>query len=323
MSSTTHLSAHFLIAALAFAVAPVALAQAWPAKPVRVIVNFAPGGTLDLITRPLGAKLSEALGQPFVVENRAGANGAIGLEAVARSAPDGYTLLSSAGSPLVINPHLYKLPVDPAKDIVPVAPTARVSVFLVVRPALEVRSVAELVARARANPGKLSFGSPGSGSTPHIAGEMLLRAAQIRATHVPYKGAGPALNDLLGGQIDFMFDPGPAVPQVRADKLRLLAIATGARLSAFPDAPTMTEAGFAIDVDTIFGIHAPAGTPRDIVRRLNGEIARAMQTPELRNALASIAAEIMLATPEEFAARLQSDRERFGAVVREANIRVE
>lgn len=174
MRSMTGWSRHFL-AALAFAAAPAVLAQAWPAKPVRVLVNFAPGGALDLITRPLGAKLSESLGQPLVVENRAGAHGAIGLEAVARSAPDGYTLLSSAGSPLVINPHLYKykLPVDPAKDIVPVAPTARVSVFLVVR---------------------------------------------------------PALNDLLGGQIDFMFDPGPAVPQVRADKLRLLGIATATLL---------------------------------------------------------------------------------------------
>lgn len=313
-----------LAAMLLFAAAPAALAQAWPSKPVRVIVNVAPGGAVDQITRPLAARLAEAFGQPFLVEYRAGAGGSIGIEAVAKSAVNGYTLLSSAGTPVVVNPHLYaKLAADPAKDIEPVAPTARVSLFLVVHPALAAKSVHELVALARAQPGKLSFGSAGNGTAPHIGAEMFLRAAGIRATHVPYKGVGPALADLLGGHLDFMFDAGPALPHVKAGKLRLLAVATGTRLPGFPDAPTMAEVGVPIDADTIFGIYAPAGTPRDIIARLNREIGRVMQSAELRAVLTLLGAEPMVASPEEFAVRLQRDRERFGVVVREANIRLE
>ena len=311
-----------LIAA-AFALAPPASAQAWPVKPIRLIVNFPPGGGPDVIARSYAPQLGEALGQTVVVENRAGAAGNIGLEVVAKSAPDGYTLLNSPGGPIIVNPSLYKLSVDVARDLEPVAPTARTSMFLVVRPSLPVHSVAELIAHARANPGKINFGSPGSGSMPHISAEMMLRAAKIQATHVPYKGSAQVLTDLLGDQINFTFDPGVAVPHIKAGKLRLLAVTSGARSPIFPDAPTMAEAGMDVNTSTLSGVYAPAGTPREIVNRLNREISRIMQTTEALAGLAAIATEAVTASPEEFTAHQRRDRERFGAIVREAGIRAD
>ena len=318
-----HQQARLSAAVLLLALSSLAFAQAWPSKPLRWIVNFAPGGAPDVIARVYAPRLGEALGQPVVVENRAGAGGNIGLEAVVKSAPDGYTLLSSASSALVIGPHLYKLSFDVAKDIEPVAPMALNPMFLVVRQGLPAASVAELVAYARANPGKLSFGSAGNGTLPHIAGEMLLQAAKIRATHVAYRGSGPALQALLGEQIDLAFDPGVAIPHVKSGKLRLLAVATSARAAAFPDTPTMAEAGADVNAASIVGMYAPAGTPREIVARLNAEVQRIMQTPEVRSALGAMSAGLVTATPEEFAAMLRRDRERMGAVVREAGIRLE
>jgi len=316
--------ADYLIAvALASAFAPLAFAEVWPVKPIRLIVNSAPGSGVDVATRAYMPQLSEALGQSVVVDNRAGAGGNIGLEAAARSAPDGYTLLSSPGGGIVMAPHLYKLGVDVDKDLVPVAPTARLAIFLVVHPNLPVRNVAELVAHARAHSGKLNFGSSGSGSSLHIAGEMLMRAAKIQAIHVPFKGGGPALIGLLGGQVDFMFDPGPAVPHVKADKLRVLAVARSTRSLVFPDTPTMAEAGTDVDVDLVQGVYAPIGTPREIIARLNREIGRIMETAEVRATLAAIGGESVTASPEEFAARQRRERERFGVIIREANIRAQ
>jgi len=312
-----------LIAVMAFAFAPLAAVQAWPDKPIRLIVNFGTGGAPDVVARLYAPRLSEALGQPVVVENRAGAGGNIGVEAVARSASDGYTLLSSASSSFVIGPHIYKLGFDPVKDTVPVAPTALTPMYLVVRLSLPAKSVAELVAHARANPGKLNYGSAGSGTLPHVAAEMLLRAAGIQAVHVPFKGSGAALGALLGEQVDFVFDPGVAVPQVKAGKARLLAVGSASRSQSFPDTPTLREAGTDMTAVSVVGLYAPAGTPGDIVTRLNREIARIMQTPEVRASLAAMAAEPIAASPQEFAALLERDRERFGAIVREANIRVE
>ncbi|MBI2316182.1 MAG: tripartite tricarboxylate transporter substrate binding protein, partial [Betaproteobacteria bacterium] len=284
-------------------------------------VNTAPGTAPDMIARVYAGRLGEALGQPVVIEYRAGAGGNIGLEAVARSAPDGYTLLSSPGGPIVIGLHLYKPNIDVAKELVPVAPTARTTMLLVVRPSLPVKSVAELVAYARANPGKLNFGSGGTGGGLHIAAEMLLREAKIRATHVPYKVATQVLTDMLGGQIDFTFDTGTAVPFITSGKLRLLAVASATRSSIFPDTPTMAEAGTNVDTSVVGGVFAPAGTPRDIVARLNQEVTRIMKTTEARAAVTSMAADVVTASPEEFAALMNRDRERFGAFVREANIR--
>jgi tripartite-type tricarboxylate transporter receptor subunit TctC len=318
------LLARCLIAA-AFAFAPLAWAQTWPVKPIRLIVNFPAGSGPDVLARIYAPGLGEALGQPVVVENRVGAAGNIGVEAVAKSAPDGYTLLNTGVNAIVVNPHVYKLGVDVAKDLVPVVPTTRISAILVVavRPSLPVHSVADLIAYAKANPNKLSYGTPGSGTTLHIAAEMLLRAATIQATHVPYSGSGQVLAALLGDQIDFAFDPGVAMPLIKSGKLRLLAVASATRSPFFPDTPTMAEAGTDINTSIVNGVFAPAGTPREIVVRLNREIGRIMQTAEARAAIAGISSELVTASPEEFAALMRRDRERFGAMVREANIRVD
>lgn len=310
-------------AAAAFALSQVCMAQGWPEKPIRLIVNFGTGGAPDVVARLYAPRLSEALGRPVVVENRAGAGGNIGIEAVVRSAADGYTLLSSASSSFVIGPHIYRLAFDPVRDIVPVAAVALNPTYLVVKPGLPVKSVAELLVYGRANPGKLNFGSPGAGTLPHVAAEMMLNIGNVRAVHVPFKGSGAALAALLGDQVDFVFDPGVAIPQVKAGKVRLLAVGTGFRSVGFPETPTMREAGVDMTAVSIVGLFAPAGTPGEIVARLNRELARIMQTPDVRAALTAMAAEPISVSPSEFATLLSRDRERFGVIVREANIRAE
>jgi tripartite-type tricarboxylate transporter receptor subunit TctC len=310
-------------AALVFAFAPPAWSQAWPAKPIRVIVNVPPGSAVDVVARIYAGRLGETLGQPVVIDYRPGGAGNIGVEAVAKSAPDGYTLLTSAGGTMVINSHLYKLNFDMGADLDPVAPTALPSIFLVVRPGLPARTLGELISQLGANPGKLNFGSPGSGTGLHIAAEMMLRLAKVQATHITYKGAAQMLTDLLGNQIDFMFDPGPAVPHIKSGKVRLLAVANSARSPIFPDTPTMIEAGMDVDVGFWHGVYAPAGTPRAIVGRLNRDIVRIMHTAEARAALMSIAAVPVSASAEEFTEHKRRVRERFGVIVREMKIRAE
>ncbi len=319
-----HAFARGLICAVfACALAPTASAQAWPARSIRMIVNFAAGGSTDVIARSMSTPLSETLGQPVVVENRVGVSGNLGLEAVAKSPADGYTLLHSSDGTILINPHLYKMTVDVAKDLQPVAPTGRAAVFFVVRPGLPVKSLSEFVAYARANPAKLNYGSAGVGTLQHVAAEMMMRAANIQVTHVPYKGSQQVLVDLIGGQIDFTFDLGGAIPHIKNDKVRLLAVPGAARSALFPDTPTMAEAGTNVDIVWLSGVYAPAGTPREIVTRLNREIGRIMQTAETRAVLASMQAEpVAPMSPDEFAAHQQRARERFGALVRDANIRV-
>ncbi|KQP22479.1 tripartite tricarboxylate transporter substrate binding protein [Pseudorhodoferax sp. Leaf267] len=312
-----------VLAALAAACASTAQAQAWPAKPIRLVVNFPPGGAADQIARAVGVPLAEALGQPVVVENRAGANGNIGGEAVARSAPDGYTLLMSSGGMVSVNPHIYtRMAFDPARDLVPVAAAARVLVYLLVRPDLPPATIAGFIAYLKANPGKLSYGSPGNGSSPHLAGEMMKSQAGVFAVHVPYRGAAPALQDLLAGQIDFFFDPGIGLNQVRAGKLRLLAVGSPQRSPAFPDVPTLAEAGLkGFDADTVFGFYAPAGTPPEVVARLNREINRILATPALRERMLALGGEALPLTPAQFHQRALDDSARFGAIIRERGIR--
>jgi tripartite-type tricarboxylate transporter receptor subunit TctC len=314
--------ARYLLAAaftLTFAFAPFAWAQPWPVKPIRLIVNYPAGGTSDLMARAFSTKLAETLGQPVVIENRGGAAGNIGLEVVAKSAPDGYTLLASSGSPIVVGPHLYKLNFDVARDLVPIVPMARILTLLVVRPGLPVHSVAELISYARANPGKLNYGSVGTGSTLHIHAERMLRAAKIQATHVPYKGAAEMVTALLSNQVDFAFDSGLTIQHIKAGKLRVLAVAGATRSPLFPDTPTMAETGTEVN-DSVFGVYAPTGTPPEIITRLNREIGRIMQTAEARAVLATFAAEVVTASPEEFAAIQSRDRELYGTFIREANI---
>lgn len=302
-----------------------ASAQAWPERPVRVIVNFPPGGVADVIARAVAPPLAEAIAQPVVVENRAGANGNVGAEAVAKAPPDGHTLLMSSGGAVSVNPHLYpKMAFDPVRDLQPVAAAARVLVYLVVRPDLPVRDVREMVAYMRSNPGRLSYGSAGNGSSPHIAGEMFKSAGRLFAVHVPYRGAAPALTDLLGGNLDYMFDPGIGLAHVRSGKLRLLAVGSPKRAPMFPEVPTLAESGMSgFDADTWFGFYAPSGVPAPIVDRLNREINRILQAPSLRERIASLGGEAVTMTPSEFEARARADRERFGRIIREARITVD
>lgn len=315
--------ARLLVFVLGIVCAMSATAQPWPAKAIRVVVNFPAGGTTDLMARAWTKKLSDALGQPVVIENRGGAGGTLGMELVARSTPDGYTLLASSGSPLTVGPHIYKLNFDVARDLTPVVPMGRILTMLVVRPGLPVRTTQELIAYMRANPGKLNYSSVGSGSTVHIHAERMLRATKTQATHIPYKGAAELLTSLLGGQTDFAFDSGLTMPHIKTEKVRLLAVVSPTRSPFFPDTPTMAEAGIEAEGDPLFGVYAPAGTPRDIVMRLNLEIGKIMQTPESRAVLATFAAEAAAAGPDEFAAIQSRDREKYGTFIREANIRAD
>ena len=300
----------------------LAAAQTWPSKPIRMIVNFPAGGVADVVARAVAPGLGDAIGQQLVIENRPGAGGNIGADAVAKAPADGYTLLMSSGGTISINPSLYaKMPFDPAKDLQPVAAAARVLVFLVMRPDLPPKDIKSFIDYARSNPGKLSFGSPGNGSSPHLAGEMFKSAAKLFAIHIPYRGAAPALTDLLGNQLDFMFDPGIGLTHVRSGKLRLLAVGSPKRSPLFPDVPTLDEAGLkGFDADSMFGFYAPAGVPQDIITRLNREINRQLQTPAIRDRVAALGGEVAPMTPAEFAERGRRDAERFGAIIRERKI---
>ncbi len=307
----------------ALALAHIAQAQTWPAKPVRIIVNFPPGGAADVIARAVAPGLGDALGQQVVIENRPGAGGNIGADAVAKSPADGYTLLMGSGGTVSINPHIYaKMPFDPVKDLQPVAAAARVLVFLVVRPELPVKTVGEFIAYAKTNPGKLSFGSPGNGSSPHLAAEMMKRETNTFMVHIPYRGAAPALTDLLGGQLDFMFDPGIGLQHVRSGKLRLLAIGSPKRSALFPNVPTLDEAGVkGFDADSWFGFYTHSGVPQEIVVRLNREINRVLQTPAVKDRIAGLGGEAASMTPAEFGERGRTDSARFGAFIKAAGIK--
>lgn len=305
-------------------VAGASQAQAWPSKPVRVIVNVAPGGVADLTMRVLGVRLSETLAQPVVVENRPGGDGYIGFEATVRAEHDGYTLVYAPGSTMMMAPHLVRrADLDPLKALAPVAATGRVSLYLVVIPNLPVANLAEFLAYARANPGKLNYGTPGNGTSPHIATEVFNREAKVKLTHAPYKGAGPALKDLLGGHIELALDPGVGLPHVKSGKLRMLAVAGGRRHPDYPNVPTLEESGIkGVDGGPHFGLYAPTGTPRAVIERLNGEVQKAMKEPsvlERFNALAVDIAEPM--TPDAFAAYVKTQSERYSKLIPELGIK--
>ncbi|MBW3656651.1 MAG: tripartite tricarboxylate transporter substrate binding protein, partial [Gemmatimonadetes bacterium] len=257
-----------------------------------------------------------------VVENRAGANGNIGGDAVAKAAPDGYTLLMSSGGMVSVNPHLYpRMPFDPAKDLVPVAAAARVAVYLMAKPAVPANNVQEFIRYVKANPGKLSFGSPGNGSSPHLAAEMMKSQAGLFAVHVPYRGAAPALQDLLAGQLDFYFDPGIGLQHAKTGRLKLLAVGSMKRSPLFPDVPTLHEAGLkGFDADSVFGFYAPAGTPADVVNRLNREINRILGTKAMQDRIVALGGEALPISPAEFGAKAIEDSKRFGAIIKERKI---
>ncbi|MBU4610877.1 tripartite tricarboxylate transporter substrate binding protein [Achromobacter sp. GG226] len=313
------------IAATCAAALPTAQAAAadWPNKPVRLVVNFPPGGAADVMARVIAQPISEAIGQPVVVENRAGANGNIGGESVARADGDGYTFLFSSGGVASVNPHLYpNMSFDPNKDLQPVAAAARILVFLVANPGLPAQDIKSFIAYAKANPGKLSYGSAGNGSSPHLAGEMFNAAAGTESVHVPYRGAAPAMVDLLAGQVNYMFDPGIGLQHVREGKLKLLAVGSPKRSGLFPDTPTLDEAGLkGFNADSWFGFYAPAGVDAAIVQRMNAEVNKALAVPNVKQRIIDLGGEPAPMSPQDFAARAKEDSERFSALIRERGIK--
>jgi tripartite-type tricarboxylate transporter receptor subunit TctC len=313
-----------LASLLGMIVCVAANAQSWPGKPVRVIVNVAPGGVADVTMRVLGARLTETLGQPFLVENRAGGDGYIGFEAVGRAEPDGYTMLYSPGSSMMIAPHIVNRPdLDPTKVLTPVVPTGRVSLYVLTHPNVPVASFKEFLAYARANPGKLNYGTPGNGTSPHIATEVFNREAKVKLNHVPYKGAGPALKDLLGGVIDLAFDPGVGIAQAKAGKLRMIVVAGPNRHPDFPDVPTLEENGIrGVDGGPHFGFYATHGAPREAIERLNREVIRVMQEALVRERFKALAVDLAEPmTPGEFAAYVKSEHERYAKLIPELGIK--
>ena len=298
-----------------------AWAQAdYPNRPITYVVPYPPGGAADVFARQLAGELSKRLGQPVVVENRAGANGNIGSASVVKAPADGYTLLLGTASTVAINPHLYgkNMPYDPLKDLQPVSGTHSMANVLVVNTATPYKSVQDVVAAAKAKPGALAYASAGNGNTMHLAGEQFRMQAGIDLLHVPYKGGPPAMNDVLAGQVPMMFNNLPAVlPMVRAGKLRALAVATAKRSPLIPEVPTMEEAGLKGYVSTVWnGVYVRAGTPRPIVDRLNREIVAVLQSPAMRQSLEEQGYDVIPSSPEQFGALGQSETPRWGAVVK-------
>jgi tripartite-type tricarboxylate transporter receptor subunit TctC len=323
-----HVAALMLGGVVTAAVATAAIAQAqqpYPSRPLRLILPFPPGGSTDLLGRALAERLGESLRQPVVPENRPGAGGNVGAEAAARSAPDGYTLVLCAPS-LAISPSLYrKLNYDPLRDLVPVALVATIPNLLVVHPSVPVRTLAELAQHARANPGKLNFGTGGPGTSNQLAADMFRSLTKTEIVLVPYKGAETAMLAVLSGQVQMVVIGTPAsTTHVKSGKLRALALLGKERYPDLPDVPTAAESGMPeFEVDTWYGVLAPAGVPREIVARLNGDLVRMMRAPEMRERLAPMGIQPLASTPDEFGAFLQNEVARWGKVVREAGAQVE
>jgi tripartite-type tricarboxylate transporter receptor subunit TctC len=301
-------------------------AEASPAKPIRFVVAFPPGGGTDIIARSIAHKLAERLAQQVVVDNRPGAGGNIGTDIVAKSAPDGYTLLMGSAGPLAINASLFgKMPFDPIRDLAPVTLAASTPNVLVVHPSLKAATVNELIALAKARPGEINFASSGHGTPAHLAGELFNSMAGVKLVHVPYKGAAPALADLLGGQVQLMFSTmPPALPHVKDGKLRALAVTSAKRSPAAPELPTVDEVALpGFEANTWHGVVVPTGTPAAIVARLNREIVAILHLPEVVERLSSQGAEALGSTPEEFAAYIRSETVKWAKVVRDSGAKAE
>jgi len=308
------------------AAAPAGGAQGFPDRPVKLVVPFPPGGPLDVTGRLIAQQLTQAWGQSVVVENKPGAGGNIGADLVAKSAPDGYTVLMGALSTHAVNPSLYaKMPYDAVKDFAPITLLATTPNVLVVSPSLPVNSVKDLVAYARAHPGKLSFGSGSNGSAGHLAGELFKVDTGTDIVHIPYKGGAPATQALLAGDVQFMFDNlANATAQVKAGKLKALAVTTAERSKLAPDLPTMAEAGLpGFDISTWYGLMAPAGTPKDVIARWNAEVVKILNTPEVRERLAAQGAEAAPTTPEQFAAFIQREIPKYARIVKASGAKVD
>jgi len=324
VSRLAHALALGALAATSLMGAP-AFTQAWPARPISLIVPFPAGGTTDVLARAVGLELSKSLGQPVVVESRPGAGATLGADFVAKSKPDGYTLLMGAVHHTIATSVYKKLPYDFQRDFAPVSTVALVPNVLVVNPAVPAKNVKELLALAKAEPGKLTYGSNGNGTGQHLIGAQFESMGGVQMLHVPYKGSGPLTTDLLGGQITMSFDTiTPVLPHIKAGKLRALAVTTNKRSAALPDVPTLDETGLkGFNLGTWFGVLAPAATPRDIVARLSTELARIVNSPEFRKKMDDIGAEPVGNTPEQMARQIAEDTERFARLVKDAKVAIE
>jgi tripartite-type tricarboxylate transporter receptor subunit TctC len=316
------------IAAILVALAAVApsFAQPYPAKPIRIVNAFAPGGPSDLLSRAIGDKLAEVWGQPVIVEARTGAAGNIGHEYVAKQPADGYTLLTMPAGNAVVNPHIFpKLPYDPQRDFAPIALLGRVENVLVVAPAFAPNNVRELVAFAKSKPGRITFSSPGVGSFGHVAGEQLNFMAGIDGIHIPYKGTAPAMNDVMGNVVTMSFaQMSTALPQIRAGRLKALGVASLARSPVLPELPTIAEQGLAgFEAVSWYGLMAPAGTPRDVIAKLNAEVNRILQLPDVRERLVALGATPAGGSPEALAQMIRAESARLAPIIRAANIKAE
>lgn len=302
-----------------------AAAQQWPTKPVRIMVGASPGGGTDIIARLLAEKLGEAFKQPFVVENRPGASNTIAADITAKAPPDGTTLLVATNTAQAIAPHLLKLAYDPLKDLAPVTLIITVPNVIVMNPSVPANSVKELVALMKAKPDSFSFGSSGTGSTQHLAGEAFKLATGTVATHVPYKGSSQALADLVGGQIQLNFDTtSSAMSFIKSGKVKVLAVMTPKRSAELPDVPTLAEAGFpGVEMSTWYGMYTTGGTPRPVVDRLHAELARIVKLPDVQARLGGLGGEIGSLTTDQFAAFARADYERAGKLIRDANVKIE
>jgi tripartite-type tricarboxylate transporter receptor subunit TctC len=315
-----------LLALVLLAVATLAFAQAYPTKPVKMIIPYPPGGGNDTLGRLFAAKLSDRLGQPVVVENRPGAGTMIGTEAAARSPADGYTILLSSIATHALSPNLYaKVPYDPVKDFAPVTLLGIAPTVLVVRNDLPAKDLAEFVAAARTKPGGFTYASGGNGTPPHINGEVFKAVAGVDLLHVPFKGGGPALVDLIAGRVDVMLDTAAsAMPHVRSGKLRALAISGPKRSAEYPDLPTFAEAGLPqYDTNAWYSVHAPAGTPPEVVRRLNAELVASLKEPDVQARFKQLSTDPVGNTPEEFAAFVRAELDKYARVIKGAGIKLD
>jgi tripartite-type tricarboxylate transporter receptor subunit TctC len=314
-----------LAALAAMAIYGTAFAQAFPTKPVRIIIAFPPGGGVDIVARIMGPRLTEIWNQPVVVENRPGASGVIGTEVAARSAPDGHSVFFGTLGNLTANQYLYpKMPVDPLRDMAPVTQVVAVHFVMVAHPSLPAKNVKELIALARAHPGQINYSSSGPGGAPHLGMELLKSMAKINLVHIPYKGSGPSFVDLLAGQVSLTCDSLlQSLPYIKAGRLRPLAVLGGKRSPLLPDVPTVGETVPGYELTNWFGMTVPAATPRDVINRLHADISKVVQQPDFREKIAGMGADVIGSPPDQFGAFMKSESAKWGKVIREAGIKAE